>query len=123
MAKSTGSLVFLFLFPLLLSCNSGGHLKFANGLVMENGSWCIAKPSASDDALNNNIEYACKVLGDCKMIQPGGSCYDPNSLFSHASVVMNQYYALNGRNTWNCYFAGSALFVAINPSYGSCIYA
>ncbi|TKY59626.1 Glucan endo-1,3-beta-glucosidase [Spatholobus suberectus] len=89
----------------------------------KNSSWCIAKTSASDVALNDNIEYACNVLGDCKMIQPGGSCFQPNNLFNHASVVMNQYYALNGRNTWNCYFSGSGLIVANDPSYGSCKYA
>ncbi|KAG5029211.1 Glucan endo-1,3-beta-D-glucosidase [Glycine soja] len=122
MAKSTGSLVFLSIFTLLLSCNLGGHLKFANGML-DQESWCVAKPSTSDVALNDNIQYGCIALGDCKMIQPGGSCFYPNTLLNHASVVMNQYYAANGRNTWNCFFSGSGLFVVSDPSYANCTYA
>ncbi|KAL9329061.1 hypothetical protein ACSQ67_004064 [Phaseolus vulgaris] len=123
MAKSTASLVFLFIFPLLLfSCNNlGGHVKFAYGLEAQK-SWCVAKPSSSDSELQNNIEYACNLLGDCKMIQPGGSCFDPNNLMNHASVVMNQFYAYNGGNGWNCYFSGSGLVVVNDPSYGNCKY-
>ncbi|QCD83897.1 major pollen allergen Ole e 10-like isoform X2 [Vigna unguiculata] len=121
MAKSTGSLVFLFIFPLLCN-NLGGHVKFAYGLEAQK-SWCVAKASSSDSTLQNNIEYACSILGDCKMIQPGGSCFDPNNLFNHASVVMNQYYAFSGGNGWNCYFSGSGLIVVSDPSYDNCKYA
>nr|KYP49647.1 Glucan endo-1,3-beta-glucosidase [Cajanus cajan] len=81
-----------------------------------NTTWCIANPSASEVALRNNIDYACNMLGDCKMIQPGGSCYDPNNLFNHASAIMNQYYAINGRNNWNCDFTGSGIIVTSEPS-------
>ncbi|KAK7359639.1 hypothetical protein VNO77_01601 [Canavalia gladiata] len=111
-----------YLIYFVLTC-AGGHVKFANGLEAQK-SWCVAKPAASDIELKNNIEYACNNLDDCKMIQPGGSCYEPNTLINHASVVMNRYYALKGRNTWNCHFSDSALIVApIDPSYGSCKYA
>ncbi|KAH1050219.1 hypothetical protein GYH30_020619 [Glycine max] len=80
MAKSAGSLVvFLSIFILLLFCN-------------------LAKPSTSDVELNEIIEYSCSSLGDCKMIQQGGSCFNPNTLINFASVVMNQYYATNGSN-------------------------
>ncbi|KAG2409842.1 hypothetical protein LR48_Vigan205s005900 [Vigna angularis] len=150
MAKSTSSLVFLFIFPLLLSCNNlGRNVKFAYGLVKTHHincvsifcisiwkkahclfqiqeaqkSWCVAKPSSSDSTLENNIQYACSILGDCKMIQPGGSCFDPNNLLNHASVVMNQYYAFSGGNGWNCYFAGSGLIAVSDPSYDNCKYA
>ncbi|BAT74119.1 hypothetical protein VIGAN_01171900 [Vigna angularis var. angularis] len=123
MAKSTSSLVFLFIFPLLLSCNNlGRNVKFAYGLEAQK-SWCVAKPSSSDSTLENNIQYACSILGDCKMIQPGGSCFDPNNLLNHASVVMNQYYAFSGGNGWNCYFAGSGLIAVSDPSYDNCKYA
>ncbi|XP_014490079.1 glucan endo-1,3-beta-glucosidase [Vigna radiata var. radiata] len=124
MAKSTASLlVFLFIFPLLLSSNNlGGHVKFVYGLEAQK-SWCVAKPSSSDSTLENNIEYACSILGDCKMIQPGGSCFEPNNLLNHASVVMNQYYAFSGGNGWNCYFAGSGLIAVSDPSYDNCKYA
>ncbi|KAL2343677.1 hypothetical protein Fmac_004962 [Flemingia macrophylla] len=120
MAKSH---FFLFLFHMLLSACAGGHLKFANGWEIMNNTWCMVKPSTSEVVLSNNIDYACNMLGDCKMIQPGGSCYDPNNLFNHASAVMNQYYAINGRNPWNCDFVGSGIIVTSDPSYGSCQYA
>jgi hypothetical protein len=79
-------------------------------------TWCVAKFSASEVELNENIEYACNMLGDCKIIQAGGSCFYPNTTLNHASVVMNQYYAKNGRNDWDCYFRGSALIVVNDPS-------
>ena len=78
--------------------------------------WCVAKPSATGEELKSNIEYACNVLSNCNLIQPGGSCSNPDTLINHASVVMNQYYALKGRNTWNCYFNNSGLIVITDPS-------
>ncbi|KAK7399774.1 hypothetical protein VNO78_10964 [Psophocarpus tetragonolobus] len=121
MAKSTSSLVFLFIFLLFLyfCFNLGNEIQELDQI----NSWCIAKPSASDVALINNIEYACNALGDCSIIQPGGPCFNPNNLLNHASVVMNQYYAANGRNTWNCYFSWSGIIVFSDPSFGSCTYA
>ncbi|KAE9617628.1 putative glucan endo-1,3-beta-D-glucosidase [Lupinus albus] len=86
-------------------------------------SWCIAKYLANDTKLKNNILYVCDVLNDCKLIQPGGSCFIPDTLINHASVVMNEYYVKKGRNTWNCYFSGSGLITQSDPSYGSCKYA
>ncbi|XP_054778130.1 sister chromatid cohesion 1 protein 2-like [Prosopis cineraria] len=78
-------------------------------------TWCVAKPSARDTELRSNIEYACNILRDCKMIEPGGSCYEPNTDMNHASVVMNQYYFSEGRNHWNCDFSGSGLTVITDP--------
>ncbi|KAE9592321.1 putative glucan endo-1,3-beta-D-glucosidase [Lupinus albus] len=86
-------------------------------------SWCIAKYTTNDTQLMNNILYACDVLDNCKMIQQGGSCFIPDILLNHASVVMNEYYAKKGRNPWNCYFSDSGLISNTEPSYGSCKYA
>ncbi|XP_057420377.1 major pollen allergen Ole e 10-like [Lotus japonicus] len=121
----TKSIPFLILLPLLLSLNSGGHVKFADGrkVANNNSSWCVAKPSSTVFELNTNIEYACNAIGDCSVIQSDGCCFNPNNLVNHASVVMNQYYATAGRNTWDCYFSGSGLIVTNDPSYGSCKYA
>ncbi|KAJ7968890.1 glucan endo-1,3-beta-glucosidase-like [Quillaja saponaria] len=122
MAKSVSSLSILFLILLLLSVNLGGTLKFTNGWESQN-TWCVAKPSTIDAELSSNIEYACNQLRDCYLIQEGGSCYNPNTLINHASVVMNLYYQSNGRNNWNCDFRGSGLIVGTDPSYGACKYA
>ncbi|XP_019465405.1 PREDICTED: glucan endo-1,3-beta-glucosidase-like [Lupinus angustifolius] len=118
MSKPIGSIFFLFLFSMLLS-NSEGHLKFADGKVAQNSSsWCIAKYSANDTELANIIVSVCYfLLDDCNIIQPGGSCFIPNTLINHASVVMNQFYAKIGRSY--C----SDLITVTDPSYGSCKYA
>ncbi|KAL3002903.1 hypothetical protein AAZX31_08G080500 [Glycine max] len=102
MAKSAGSLVvFLSIFILLLFCNLGNlFLGCTFNVLFHVGQqiWNVAKPSTSDVELNEIIEYSCSSLGDCKMIQQGGSCFNPNTLINFASVVMNQYYATNGSN-------------------------
>ena len=78
-------------------------------------TWCVAKPSADEKALQANINYVCANVS-CSVIQPGGPCYTPNSLVSHAAVAMNLYYAYNGRHSWNCYFGNSAIVVQSDPS-------
>lgn len=79
-------------------------------------TWCIAKPSTEDERLNLNIDYSCRQSGvDCKPIQPGGSCFSPNSAISHASFAMNLFYKSAGKNYWNCHFNGTGLIVTQNP--------
>ncbi|KAI4295405.1 hypothetical protein L6164_035454 [Bauhinia variegata] len=119
MAQSTASLPLFFLFLLFLS---GGLVKFGNGQEKEQ-SWCVAKPSTGDGELVANIRYACNELQDCSMISQGGSCYEPHTLMNHASVVMNQYYAVKGRYKWNCNFTYTGLVALENPSYSNCKYA
>ncbi|XP_008667269.1 uncharacterized protein [Zea mays] len=84
-------------------------------------TWCIAKPSASNEILAQNLDYACSQVS-CAVIQKGGPCYYPDSPVSRAAVAMNLYYAYSGRHPWNCYFNNSALVVQSDPSYGSCTY-
>ncbi|KAF1868511.1 hypothetical protein Lal_00008319 [Lupinus albus] len=84
--------------------------------MVEQNTWCIARYTSNDAELNDNILYACNALKDCMIIEEGGSCFNPNNLIGHASVVMNQYYAKSGRNPWNCYFSGTGLIVITDPS-------
>ncbi|KAL3812221.1 hypothetical protein ACJIZ3_013489 [Penstemon smallii] len=49
-------------------------------------------------------------------------CYLPPNKISDASVVMNIYYSLNGKNPFNCSFNGTGLIVTQDPSVGKCIY-
>jgi hypothetical protein len=78
-------------------------------------TWCVAKPSADEKALQGNINYVCQNVS-CSVIQPGGPCFNPNTLASHASIAMNLYYAYNGRHSWNCYFRDSGIIVQSDPS-------
>ncbi|XP_062014676.1 glucan endo-1,3-beta-D-glucosidase-like [Rosa rugosa] len=106
MAQSRSALSLSILFLLLLFIHfPGGPIKVVS--EDENKTWCVA----------------CNQLKDCKVIQEGGSCYNPNSLINHASVVMNLYYKAVGQNSWSCDFRGSALITQTDPSYGSCKYA
>eukprot|EP01018_Ginkgo_biloba_P009602 Gb_00237 [translate_table: standard] len=85
--------------------------------------WCVAKPSADDNSLSANLNYACSQGGvDCSVLHNGCPCYYPNTLISHASVAMNLYYQAHGRNFWNCYFNSTGLVVFTDPSFGKCIY-
>ncbi|CAA2996470.1 glucan endo-1,3-beta-D-glucosidase-like [Olea europaea var. sylvestris] len=121
MANSFLSFPILGSFLLLLFAISGGSLRPANGQASGQGVWCIARPSTSDQALTDNINYACGIV-NCSLIQPGGSCFYPTSLMNHASVVMNLYYQKAGRHYWNCDFKNSGLTVVTDPSYGDCKY-
>ncbi|XP_059429185.1 aspartic proteinase CDR1-like [Corylus avellana] len=80
-------------------------------------TWCVANPSASEEELILDIKFACdKVEDGCRLILEDGKCLLPDTLIHHASVAMNQYYKLMGRNSWNCDFRGSALITMTDPS-------
>ncbi|CBI31680.3 unnamed protein product, partial [Vitis vinifera] len=84
--------------------------------------WCVPKPDATDEALQSNINYVCSTGVDCKPIQPGGACYDPNTIRSHASYAMNAYYQTSGRHDFNCDFANTGVLATSDPSHGPCQY-
>ncbi|XP_010256938.1 PREDICTED: glucan endo-1,3-beta-glucosidase-like [Nelumbo nucifera] len=84
--------------------------------------WCVPKAEASDEALQANINYVCGTGVDCKLIQPGGNCFDPNTIRSHASYVMNAYYQTAGRHSFNCDFSHTAVLTTTDPSHGTCQY-
>ncbi|KAJ0111671.1 hypothetical protein Patl1_01458 [Pistacia atlantica] len=90
--------------------------------VSSGASWCVATQSASYNALQVALDYACGVGGaDCSAIQPSGSCYNPNTLRDHASYAFNQYYQKNPIPS-SCNFGGTAVSTSTNPSSGTCQY-
>lgn len=87
-------------------------------------SWCVAKNGVPDSSLQTALDYACGIGGaDCGQVQQGGSCFIPDSVFSHASYAFNSYYQKTGMAPGTCDFAGTAVITATDPSYGSCIYS
>ncbi|OAY80975.1 glucan endo-1,3-beta-glucosidase 7-like [Ananas comosus] len=85
--------------------------------------WCVPKAGATDDELQADLDYACGQGGvDCRPIQPGGPCYLPNTVRSHAAYAMNQLYQMSGKHPWNCDFQQSAVLTSDNPSYDGCAY-
>ncbi|KAK9078168.1 hypothetical protein SSX86_002225 [Deinandra increscens subsp. villosa] len=83
-------------------------------------SWCVAK-DVEKGKLQSGLDYACGKGGaDCRPIQPGSTCYDPNTLQAHASFAYNSYYQKMGRADGACYFDGSAYVVTEPPQFGKC---
>lgn len=80
-------------------------------------TWCVAKSGSSDAALTTGLNFACGPgYANCGPIQAGGSCYQPNTLASHATWAYNDYYRRSGNNYWDCYFNGTAVVSITDPS-------
>ncbi|XVE63534.1 hypothetical protein DITRI_Ditri07aG0027500 [Diplodiscus trichospermus] len=85
-------------------------------------NYCVPKADVSYVQLQSDLDYACSEGIDCTPIQPGGACYEPNSLWSHAAFAMNSYYQTKGQSNLNCDFAGTGQITTVNPSYRNCRY-
>ncbi|KAG9440972.1 hypothetical protein H6P81_021137 [Aristolochia fimbriata] len=94
----------------------------SGGKGSSGGGWCLPKSGVSDAELQSNLDYACGMGIDCGPIQPGGACFVPNTLASHAAYAMNLLYQTAGRNPWNCDFSQTATLTSTNPSHDSCVY-
>ncbi|KAJ9704807.1 hypothetical protein PVL29_003043 [Vitis rotundifolia] len=84
--------------------------------------WCVPKAGISDAQLQTNLDYACGQGIDCTPIQPGGACFEPNTVASHAAYAMNLLYQSSGKNPWNCDFTQTAMLTSNNPSYNACTF-
>ncbi|XP_038895270.1 major pollen allergen Ole e 10 [Benincasa hispida] len=95
-----------------------------NTTFLDGTSWCVAKAGASQIDLQNALDWACGLgKADCRAIQKGGPCYQPDTLLSHASYAFNSYYQQNGNSDIACNFGGCATLTKNNPSYGKCDYS
>ncbi|KAF8081677.1 hypothetical protein N665_0871s0014 [Sinapis alba] len=84
-------------------------------------TWCVANGKTSKEKLQEGLDYACGEGGaDCRPIQKGATCYDPESLEAHASYAFNSYYQKNARGVGTCDFGGAAYVVSQPPKYGKC---
>ncbi|XP_010470559.1 PREDICTED: major pollen allergen Ole e 10-like [Camelina sativa] len=88
-------------------------------------TWCVSDPSATDAQLQANLDWLCGsvLTSSCVIINPGGPCYEPNTLTNHASYMMNDYYQFNGGTKEACDFNHSGRIVDTNPSHGGCVFA
>ncbi|KAK7324135.1 hypothetical protein VNO77_27657 [Canavalia gladiata] len=78
--------------------------------------WCVAKPSVPDPIIMEAMNYACWSGADCTSIQPNGVCYQPNTVYAHASYAFNSYWQRTKSAGGNCEFGGTAMLVAVDPS-------
>ncbi|CDY56715.1 BnaC01g38720D [Brassica napus] len=94
-----------------------------NTTFLDGRTWCVARPSASQAELQRALDWGCGIgRVDCSVIEKHGDCYEPDTIWSHASFAFNVYYQTNGNNRIACYFGGTATLTKINPSYGTCSY-
>nr|GMC70611.1 glucan endo-1,3-beta-glucosidase 12-like [Ipomoea batatas] len=97
---------------------AGGHIlsKSARGKT-----WCVANGKAGKEKLQAGLDFACGEGGvDCRSIQPGSTCYNPNTLEAHASFAFNSYYQKKGGGISACNFGGAAYIVSHQPKFGKC---
>ncbi|XP_057465421.1 major pollen allergen Ole e 10-like [Actinidia eriantha] len=85
-------------------------------VVPSQGDWCVARTNAPDSELQPLLDFCCSHV-DCSAVQPGGSCFEPDTVAGHASWALNQYYRAKGI----CLQPGGAIAIT-TPSYGSCQY-
>ncbi|XP_057797755.1 glucan endo-1,3-beta-glucosidase 13-like [Salvia miltiorrhiza] len=92
-----------------------------NTTFLAGTNWCVARPGVPQNDLKIALDWACGLgRADCRAIQAGGPCFEPNTLLSHASYAFNNYYQQNGNNAIACHFGGTAALTHYNPSYGRC---
>ncbi|KAK6774090.1 hypothetical protein RDI58_029329 [Solanum bulbocastanum] len=82
--------------------------------------WCVAKPSVPDPIIQEAMNYACASGADCDQLQPNGSCYQPDTLFAHASYAFNSYWQRTKMAGGTCDFGGTAILVTVDPSFDGC---
>ncbi|PON41638.1 Glycoside hydrolase [Parasponia andersonii] len=84
-------------------------------------TWCVANGQVGKEKLQQALDFACGEGGaDCRPIQPGSTCYDPNTVEAHASFAFNSYYQKQSRQMGSCYFGGAAYVVTQPPRFGKC---
>nr|KAJ0207017.1 hypothetical protein LSAT_V11C500260530 [Lactuca sativa] len=70
---------------------------------MRGKTWCVAQSQATEPKLQQVLDYLCGQL-DCKEIRPGGSCFNPNTIFRDMCLPLSdeKFKLIIHRNT--CFY-------------------
>ncbi|GAB4844055.1 hypothetical protein Ancab_014019 [Ancistrocladus abbreviatus] len=83
--------------------------------------WCVAARGVNESELGNQLAFACSRLNRmCDALGPGRECYEPVSVFWHASYAFSAYWARLRSFGQGCYFNGLATQTTEDPSHGLC---
>ncbi|KAH7572955.1 hypothetical protein JRO89_XS03G0041700 [Xanthoceras sorbifolium] len=83
--------------------------------------WCVVAKGVDLMELGRALTYACGEGNEtCAALAPGRECYEPLSVFWHASFAFSSYWAQFQTKGGICYFNGLAQQTTINPSRGRC---
>ncbi|CAN1155640.1 PLASMODESMATA CALLOSE-BINDING PROTEIN 3 [Linum perenne] len=82
--------------------------------------WCVAKPSVPDPIMQEAMNYACGSGADCESLQSSGPCFQPDTVYAHASYAFNSYWQRTKGAGGSCSFGGTAILVTVDPSYDGC---
>ncbi|KAJ0034300.1 hypothetical protein Pint_25546 [Pistacia integerrima] len=83
--------------------------------------WCVAARGVDVMSLSTALTYACSQGNEtCDALVPGKECYEPLSVFWHASFAFSSYWAQFRSMGATCHFNGLAQQTTRNPSRGSC---
>ncbi|CAN1263102.1 PLASMODESMATA CALLOSE-BINDING PROTEIN 3 [Linum perenne] len=78
--------------------------------------WCVAKPSVPDPIMQEAMNYACGSGADCESLQSSGPCFQPDTVYAHASYAFNSYWQRTKGAGGSCSFGGTAILVTVDPS-------
>lgn len=79
-------------------------------------TWCVVRSDASQEELQQALDYACGSGADCTPILSNGLCYLPNTIQAHASYAFNSYYQRKAMAPGSCDFSGTATIAQTDPS-------
>ncbi|KAG6502596.1 hypothetical protein ZIOFF_034881 [Zingiber officinale] len=114
MASTKGVILCVLFNMIICSCYIiATESRYYGGYRIVAKTWCIANPLASPAALQRDIDSLCNGIVDCSSIQPGGSCYNPNTVADHASVALNLNYKNHQSQQQFC--TGDGFITVSNP--------
>ncbi|CAF2269239.1 unnamed protein product [Brassica napus] len=95
--------------------------KPTNNVPYKGIVWCVPVVGASEAQLEEALRMACgRSNTTCAALAPGRECYEPVSVYWHASYAVSSYWAEFRTENVRCYFNGLARMTTVNPGNDRC---